>query len=359
MNVLLLSRYTRMGASSRLRTMQYLPALAREGLSVQVAPFFDDAYLQALYSGQQTRGSTTGYMVQRVRQLWKRPSPDLIWLEYEALPWIPWLIERAVLPRGVPIVSDYDDAVFHRYDKHRRGAVRAILGGKIGLVMAASDLVMAGNPYLADHAQDAGAKRIKTIPTVVDLEAYSVDLARKDDDTPRIGWIGTPQTWKELAHPVHKALDSLLTHNRGLFRAVGAGMHAEKNGTLEILPWTEGTEVSLIQSMDIGVMPLPDTPWARGKCGYKLIQYMACGLPVVASPVGVNREIVEHGVNGFLASTDEEWQSAIETLLRDPDLRQRMGMAGRKKVEEQYSLQVWGPRVAEMMRDLVIEKRSK
>jgi hypothetical protein len=129
-------------------------------------------------------------------------------------------------------------------------------------------------------------------------------------------------------------------------------MQPETAGTLEILPWAEDTEVTLIQSMDIGVMPLPDTPWTRGKCGYKLIQYMACGLPVVASPVGVNRDIVEHGVNGFLAESDDEWRAAVDALLNDADLRRRMGAAGRKKVEEQYSLQVWGPRVAQMLRSV-------
>src|SRR6056297_1871598 len=104
--------------------------------------------------------------------------------------------------------------------------------------------------------------------------------------------------------------------------------------------------------MDIGVMPLPDTPWMRGKCGYKLIQYMACGLPVIASPVGVNAEIVEHGVNGFLVGTDEEWKSALTILLKDPDLRRRMGREGRKKVEREYSLQVQGPRVARLLREV-------
>lgn len=355
MKILLLSRYTRLGASSRLRTMQYLPVVARQGLHVQIAPFFDDAYLEVLYSGQGARGSTAGYMLQRVRQMRRSPAPDLIWLEKEALPWIPWLIERALLPRGVPLVSDYDDAIFHRYDKHRRGAVRAVLGCKVGGVMAASDLVMAGNEYLADHARRFGAKRVEIIPTVVDLEAYDVHPAKKSNNTLCVGWIGTPQTWKELAHPIHTVLDPLLTKNRALFRAVGAGMEPGTVGSLEILPWTEDTEVSLIQSMDIGVMPLPDTPWARGKCGYKLIQYMACGLPVIASPVGVNKDIVEHGVNGFLAETDEEWRSAVETLLSDAELRRRMGAAGRKKVEESYSLQVWGPRVAQMLR-LVADK---
>ncbi|WP_223428809.1 glycosyltransferase family 4 protein [Tateyamaria pelophila] len=353
MNILLLSRYTRLGASSRLRTMQYLPALAREGLKVQVAPFFDDAYLQALYLGKRKRGSTTGHMLQRMRDMRMTPTPDLIWLEYEALPWVPWLIERAILPRGVPIVSDYDDAVFHRYDKHKLGTVQAFLGKKIGRVMAASALVMAGNPYLGDHARRSGATQVELVPTVIDLDAYEVREDAVDEITLRVGWIGTPQTWQELAHPIHGLLDPLLTEHRALFRAVGASMKPETRGTLEILPWMEDTEVSSIQGMDIGVMPLPDTPWAQGKCGYKLIQYMACGLPVVASPVGVNRDIVEHGVNGFLAESDDDWHTAIETLLNDAELRRRMGAAGRRKVEERYSLQVWGPRVARMLGSVI------
>lgn len=105
-------------------------------------------------------------------------------------------------------------------------------------------------------------------------------------------------------------------------------------------------------------MPLTDTPWARGKCGYKLIQYMACGLPVIASPVGVNTEIVEHGVNGFLASTEAEWIEALRTLLSDAALRARMGEAGRRKVERDYSLQVWGPRVAQILRDAANQGRQ-
>lgn len=353
MNILLLSRYTRLGASSRLRTMQYLPILSRAGLNVRVTPFVDDAYLQVLYSGRGTRGSTAGYMYQRIRQMCRRPAPDLIWIEKEALPWVPWLIERAALPRGVPIVSDYDDAVFHRYDGHRSKAVRALLGRKIDHVMAASTLVIAGNAYLADRARRSGAPWVETVPTVVDVDAYEVrEKAADTSRARRVGWIGTPQTWQVLANPIHKVLEPLLEEQGAVFLAVGAGMQAETNGTLEIMSWTEDSEVQMIQSMDIGVMPLPDTPWTRGKCGYKLIQYMACGLPVVASPVGVNREIVEHGVNGFLAETDDEWRAAIMTLLNDADLRRRMGAAGRKKVEEQYSLQVRGPRVAQLLRSV-------
>lgn len=357
-NILLLSRYTRLGASSRLRTLQYLPFLKRENFNVQVAPFFDDDYLHSFYMEHAKRRSTLSYMLQRMLQVNSKPAPDIIWLEKEALPWVPWLIEHMILPRGIPIVSDYDDAIFHRYDKHRLGFVRSILGNKINRIMASSTLVMAGNPYLADHARRANGSKIQIVPTVIDLDNYDVRTASNNEGKLKVGWIGTPETWQALAHPVHKVLDLLLAEQGAELLAVGASMQSSAHGTLKMLPWAEDTEVALIKSMDIGVMPLPDTPWTRGKCGYKLIQYMACGLPVVASPVGVNRDIVEDGVNGFLVENDDEWRTAIKKLLGDPALRRRMGAAGRKKVEEQYSLQVWGPRVAQMLRSVVEKKAS-
>jgi glycosyltransferase involved in cell wall biosynthesis len=337
--------------------MQYLPALTSEGFKVHVAPFFDDAYLHALYSGQRAKGSKLGYVSQRIRQMRTHPQPDLIWLEYEALPWVPWMIERTFLPRGVPIVSDYDDAIFHRYDLHRAAAVRWLLGRKIDRIMQRSRLVAAGNDYLAGRARNAGARQIEIVPTVVDLSQYKVRSEPRTNTSAQVGWIGTPNTWDAFGkHLYSQLIDTLATHG-ARFKAVGAKLEAESVGELDVVPWSEDTEVRAIQSMDIGVMPLTDTPWARGKCGYKLIQYMACGLPVVASPVGVNKDIVEHGVNGFLAETDAEWRSAIETLLADAELRRRMGAAGRRKVEEHYSLQVWGPRVAQMLRSVADEGR--
>ena len=351
MNILLLSRYTRLGASSRLRTMQYLPALSSAGLRVRVAPFFDDAYLHALYSGKPLGRFTLQYLFQRIRHLRPQPRPDLIWLEYEALPWIPWLLERNLLPRRIPLVSDYDDAVFHRYDHNRRGAIRAVLGKKIGRVMKASTLVFAGNEYLADYAERSGAEHIEIVPTVVDLDSYTIPTRGKPSAPPTIGWIGSPTTWNAYMLPVMPLLSDLAARQKARIMAVGAAATGPAEPLLDILPWTEDSEVSRIQDMDIGVMPLTDTPWARGKCGYKLIQYMACGLPVVASPVGVSRQIVEHGVNGFLAATANEWRDALTALLRDPALRQKMGQAGRRKVQARYSLQVWGPRVAELLRE--------
>jgi len=356
LRVWILSRYSRLGASSRLRMLQYRPWLEAAGLEVVHEPFFDDAYLGALYAGRRRGAASLRHVLRRLAVLRRRPPPDLIWLEYETLPWLPWLLERSVLPRGVPIVSDYDDAVFLRYDAHRLAPVRGLLGGKIDSVMAASRLVLAGNRHLADHADAAGATRVERVPTVVDLDHYPPAAPPAEAAAPnrgtRIGWIGTPQTWAALARPIHDVVLPVLKAEGAVIRAIGASLAPAAGDHLEILPWSEAKEAELIRGTDIGIMPLPDTPWTRGKCGYKLIQYMACGLPVVASPVGVNTEIVEHGVNGFLASCDAEWREALKTLLADPQLRRSMGAAGRRKVEEAYSLGVWGPRVAGLLSDV-------
>jgi glycosyltransferase involved in cell wall biosynthesis len=134
---------------------------------------------------------------------------------------------------------------------------------------------------------------------------------------------------------------------------IGSGNVIFPDVRVEILPWSEETEVALLQTCDVGIMPLPDEPWTRGKCGFKMIQYMACGLPVVASPVGVNKEIVEHGVNGFLAVTNDEWLTALSTLRDNPELRRKMGAAGRRKVEEKYCLQVTAPQYVKLLQSMI------
>lgn len=352
MKLTILSRYSRLGASSRLRTMQYIPSLEQAGFEVAFAPFFDDAYLTDLYSGRRNPLRTLKYYTNRLSQFRTARNTDVLWIEKEALPWVPWAIERALLPRGVPYVVDYDDAVFHRYDQHRNGMIRHVLGRKIDNVMAGAACVTVGNAYLEQRAWAAGASHVVRVPTVVDLERYFVAPRRTEAAPLHLGWIGTPKTWTGSAEPTYAALRQVLAANNANFRAIGASLEAATSDRLQIQPWSEQREVADIQSFDIGVMPLQDDPWTRGKCGYKLIQYMACGIPVVASPIGVNTEIVEHGVNGFLAETEDAWREAVSTLLARPDLRQRMGDAGRRWVEEKYSLQAWAPSVADVLRRL-------
>jgi glycosyltransferase involved in cell wall biosynthesis len=214
-------------------------------------------------------------------------------------------------------------------------------------------MVLAGNHYLADFARMAGAPRVELLPTVIDLQRYPdpKPQALPAGSPPCVGWIGQRATASFLS-PLTPIFQGLTRELGVRFSAVG--IDAEALGLpMTSISWTEDTEVASISSFDIGIMPLTDAPFERGKCGYKLIQYMACGLPVVASPVGVNSHIVEHGVNGFLASTPQEWEHALRTLAADPALRAAMGRAGRAKVEQQYSLQLAGPRLVELLQSVV------
>lgn len=358
MKAMVLCRYNRTGASSRLRTMQYAHSLEVEGMKASFTPFFSERYLELLYGQQFKLPEVAKAYGRRAKNLSTANQYDVVWVEKESLPWLPWPLERAFLPRGIPLIVDFDDAVFHRYDMHRSALVRRILGHKLDRLMASAALVTAGNPYLADRAQKAGARRVEIVPTVVDVEVYGPPSQPRPSGPAVIGWIGTPSTWSEYMAPMMPLLAETANATGARISAVGAGKAAAAHPLLDIRPWSEASEVSMIQQMDIGIMPLTDTPWARGKCGYKLIQYMACGLPVIASPVGVNAEIVEDGVNGFLASNEAEWRTALATLLQDPDLRFRMGEAGRKKVEDHYSLQVWGPKVARLIRSVAERANS-
>ena len=351
MRVLLLSRYARLGASSRLRSNQYLPYLNQSGVDVTVAPLFGNDYVRGLYSGNIAKMVVFKAYIERLRFMLQAGHFDLVWVEKEMLPWMPSWIELSLVPAKVPLVVDYDDALFHRYDQHRHAIVRRFLGNKINAVMRRAALVIVGNDYLGTHARQAGAQRVELLPTVVDATRYAV--TEKEDASPvTIGWIGSPTTarYLELVVPALRAM--IASHNVRVV-AIGANPSQLQNLPIEVRPWSEATEAAEIQRFDIGIMPLSDDLWERGKCGYKLIQYMACGKPVVAAPVGVNSVIVRHGVNGFLANTESEWTDSLGLLCEDAALRTRMGEAGRIRMVRDYSLQVAAPRLAELLRSVV------
>jgi glycosyltransferase involved in cell wall biosynthesis len=242
------------------------------------------------------------------------------------------------------MLVDYDDAIFHHYDL-AKNPYKRLLANKIDRVMQAASVVVCGNDYLAERAARAGAKSIVKIPTSVDLERYPV-VPPEPSAACRIGWIGTPRTvhYLEALRPVLQRAAA-----RVPLQLVVVGARFEAPG-LDVVcrPWTEDSEAAEIRNFDIGIMPLPDEAWERGKCAYKLIQAMACARPVIGSRVGANCSVVRHGVNGYLAASDAQWQRAIETLAGDARLRQGLGLAGRCTVESVYSLQANAPAYAQV-----------
>ena len=192
-----------------------------------------------------------------------------------------------------------------------------------------------------------------TLPTVIDLERYfKPQIKSKIDKIPVVVWIGSPSTVRYL-QILQKPLQQLAQHIPFQLRVIGGEIDIP-GVNVQCLPWSEDTEVENIASADVGVMPLLDSPWERGKCGYKLIQYMACSLPVVASPIGVNTEIVRSEVNGYLANDVNEWIAALENLLVDANLRNQMGQRGRQRVEQEYCLQVAAPSLAVWLKKVAV-----
>ena len=356
MRILALTKYTALAASTRQRFAQYAPYLRSHGIEVEIAPLLTDAYIQALNAGRTNRfGLPAGYL-KRLAMLLKRRDYDLLWVQYELFPFLPGWFERLATRAGKPIVCDYDDAIFHTYDASGSSLVRRLLGRKLEPLLSRAAAVICGNRYIEDYASRFCPNTI-VIPTVVDTEVYvppAPGSARAP--TPLIGWLGAPSTWV-FVQPVLSTVLEVANAAGTSFRAVGAGRSAVPHPGLELADWSEATEVSELQRFDIGIMPLQDHPFQRGKCGYKLIQYMACGVPVIASPVGVNSEIVVHGETGFLATTQAERAEALRRLLGDADLRRRMGQAGRRRVEELYSLQVQQPRLLDLFRSIEADAR--
>lgn len=353
MRVAAFTKYDREAASTRQRVLQYLPHLAAAGIEVEVHPLLDDAYVRALAAG--TTASKTAIAAacaRRLRQLLAPQKADLLWVYAELFPWLPASFERLAFRAGKPLIYDFDDAFFHRYDDHANPLVRRALGGKLKPLIKGAAAVCAGNDYLGEYAHRAGGEAI-VLPTVVDIDRY-VPAATRSTRPLTIGWIGSPSTWA-FVRPLLPLLAELCRTRDIAFSVVGAGAAAEADrfDGLTFTTWSEAGEIAAVQAMDIGIMPLPDKPWTRGKSGYKLVQSMACGLPVVASPVGVNATIVRDGETGLLATDQAQWRAALTRLIDDPALHAAMGKAGRARAVDAYSLQAHAPRLIEVMRRAV------
>lgn len=351
--ILALTKYGSQAASTRQRFTQYEPALAAAGMAVDYSTFFDNDHLDRLIAGRGASylAALRGY-ARRARAVLAARDYDALWVHYELFPYLPGAFERIGKWAGIPIVVDYDDATFHIYDTSRHSLVRRLLSHKLVPLLESASAACCGNSYLHDYVSQYCQHTI-ILPTVVDTNRY-IPVGRENAGPVVIGWIGSPSTW-EFVRPLLPLLRSLVEEFGVIFRAVGAGDGAKRDlfPGLDLVTWSEASEIAMVQNMDIGIMPVPDGSFERGKCGYKLVQYMACGKPVVASPVGVNRSMVELGPTGFLAQSDSEWRDALVQLISDPRLRASLGQTGRARAVADFSLAGQSGRLVELFQSVV------
>jgi len=331
------SLYGPQAASHRVRLSQFQPGLASAGIELQIQSLLDDVYLQRSFSGHgpSLSGLLSAYG-RRVQALGCADRFDLAIVYGELLPLLPAWLERQLL--RIPYVLDLDDAFHLKYRSGRLAPLRPLLGSKIERLMAGAAAITAGNQHLAATALRFNTN-VTLLPSVVDtdvLRPASLDPDVSSGAPFTVGWIGSPTTAPYLQVLV-EPLQQLACEIPVRLLVVGGPPPAIAGVEVIAQRWSLEQEVPLIQQFDVGVMPLPDTPWTRGKCAYKLIQCMACGIPVVASPVGANIEVVPPS-SGILAYSPQEWLLAFRSLASDVDLRRRMGAAGREWVKERYSL---------------------
>ena len=355
LSILILTRYDRLGASSRVRFLQFLPTLASRGMKFSVQPFFGNDYIRALYGREGIQiGEALGAYVRRLRVLLSTRRYDLVWMEKEALPWLPPAVELALMS-DTPYVVDFDDAWFHRYDHSPSRIVRGLMAGKIDAIMRHAAVVVVGNEYLANRARCCGARRVEIIPSVIDINRYAAimphvkPLSRNRPVV--IGWIGTPITVGYLLG-VEQALRAVAAERAVELHVVGARAPGAFAGLpVKNVVWTEANEIEAIRDFDIGIMPLNDTVWERGKCAYKLLQVMAAGRPVVGSAVGANCSVIRNGVNGFLVDTPNRWIEVLARLIDDADLRVRMGFEALRTIRDEYAIERVLPQLASVLLD--------
>lgn len=333
----------------RFRIEQWEPILSDEGIELVYAPF-ETAELKAVLHEPRHVAAKISKVMHNMRrrgsELRGADAFDLIYLFREAALLGPPVFERRLGRSGIPVVFDFDDAIFHAYRSPSNGYLSYLkFPGKTAEICRLSTHVMAGNEYLADYARPHNPN-VTIVPTTIDTDKYTVQVAR-EPDVVTIGWSGSFSTIQHL-DTLRDVLAELAQRDNFRLRVIGTHSYKIPGVETEAVEWRSATEINDLSEIDIGIMPLPDENWSRGKCGLKALQYMALGIPTVCSPVGVNSTIIKDGVNGYLAGTNREWIDILTALIRSPEKRRSIGLAGRETVEKKYSAAVVAPKVAEI-----------
>jgi glycosyltransferase involved in cell wall biosynthesis len=332
----------RESADSRYRILQYQAIAEQDGVFIEHRSLMDATYFRWQLKNIHLLLRTFLYPVllafRFCQVLFQAPKYDAVWISREMAPFGPPILEQMLVRTCKRVILDVDDAL-HVSDKVSSRLIPRLLrdNGKFARMAHAYSAVICGSRNLADYYCQYSAN-VSVVPTAIDAERYG-GITRVPSPVVRIGWIGTPLNRHHL-EILRPALTQLARERH--FELILVGLNESLDWHLPAIrsiEWNLQEELTFFAHFDIGVMPLEDSAFARGKCAFKLIQYMAAGLPVVASPVGANCEVVQDGVNGFLARTDADWTSRLRQLIDDAGLRERMGANGRVVIRESYSAQ--------------------
>lgn len=342
MKALFLTQSSELGPSSRYRVYQLLPWLAKLGVECVVSPAIDDEMYHSLYLDSGARRSRAAAF----RATWLRRRTDLQRVgEFDVV-----IVQKGVFPglysgwerrfaARKPLVFDFDDAIW----LPRVGGSRVLRAlhreTAVQDVMRCAAAVIAGNDFLAGYATCFN-RNVTVVPSSVLLEPHGPTA-----NPTVVGWIGSRTTLPYLK-PLKPVFETLGIKPR----VIASGDPSQLGFDVEFRPWRLETESEELSQIGIGISPLPDTPWERGKCGVKLLQYMACGMPVVASPVGMNAAIVTPGITGFLAAQTGEWTTALRRLIANPELRRQLGAAGQETVAKRFTVQRAAEAIASVLR---------
>ncbi len=349
MRALFLVPWPSEAASTRLRVEQYFPYLREHGVEPTLRPFMPASLYGMVYQPGHVVWKTGLVLLSSLRRLVDvvgASRADIVFIHREAFPFGTTYLERAIAALGVPTVLDFDDAIYLPTNSDPNGFIRHLKRpGKVEQLIRTSRAVIVGNRHLQQYALQF-TRQVVVIPTPVDTNVYKPRTEPKRTDDVVIGWIGSGTTSRYL-NTLRDPLSRVLERHPNTRVVVVGGRCPE----LEQLPrvahrdWSLIDELSILHSFDIGLMPYPDNEWAKGKCAFKALLYMSAGIPAVCSAVGMAEEVVQPGVNGYLARSEEDWFDALDELVSKEEVRQRVGRAGRELAVSQFSLDQYAPRL--------------
>ena len=355
MKILFWVPYPSQGPSNRYRVEQYLPYLEKSGIQCHLRPFWSSNAFKILYKKGLYIEKFYYFLLGTLKRIIDLVSIfryDGVFIHREAYPIGGIFFEKMLQLFDKPFIYDFDDAIFLPTSTPWNNFIEKFkTPGKIQEIIKLSHHCIAGNRYLADFALKY-TNSVSIIPTSIDTEKYSNPKPKKIREAIVIGWTGSLTT-SDYLNSLNEVFVKLSQRFPKIkFKIIGGNFTIPGLSNIINEPWQEGREMDEVKTFDIGIMPLPDNEWAKGKCAFKAILYMSLSIPCVCSAVGMNKEVITDGINGFLAGSQTEWLEKLTLLINNPELGKRVGVAGRKTVEEEYSVKVNAPKIIKMIEGL-------